>query len=81
MNTQNPKSYLLENVEGKYQDTPQKAALFEFWFGWDSKWINLDSEAGNELVVVGEWMPVSIFKYTEINLLIKANGLEDSKGW
>ena len=79
-----PKSYLLENVDGNYQDvTAQKASIFRsLGLVADSKWMNLDDEAGKELVVVGEWMPVSIFKYNGDKFeLIKANGLEESKGW
>ncbi len=48
----------------------------------DLKWVNLDSDPALELVVVGEWMPVSIFKFQGGKMTnVTANfGLEKSNG-
>lgn len=71
-----PPSYLLIN-DGKAHFTDQIAALAPSLQKWgmvtDAAWIDLNADNKKELVVVGEWMPVSVFS--------NANGkLENSTG-
>jgi hypothetical protein len=59
-----PSSYLLVN-DGKGNFTNQISALApsleKIGMVTDALWIDLDGDTENELVVVGEWMPVSVF--------------------
>ena len=69
-----PKSYLLVN-DGKGHFTNQIAslapALEKVGMVTDAAWIDLNGDGKNDLVVVGEWMPVTVF--------INANGKFDNK--
>jgi len=46
----------------------------------DAQWTDLDGDGHPELVVVGDWMPVTIFSYTN-GKLIKTKELPNSSGW
>jgi hypothetical protein len=59
-----PRSYLLVNDgTGKFKDaTPSLApALQSAGMITDAAWVDLNSDGKEDLVVVGEWMPVSVF--------------------
>ncbi|PIB30416.1 hypothetical protein BFP77_04585 [Maribacter sp. 4U21] len=49
----------------------------------DSEWIDLDGDGWKELVLSGEWMPITIFKNDEGKLrnATKKYGLSESNGW
>ena len=58
-----PKSYLLENKDGKFEDVTQKKALGLSNIGMvtDAIWTDKDGDKDLDLIVVGEWMaPYSI---------------------
>lgn len=61
-------SYLLENVSTsssiKFVDATKKAlpALQAIGLVTSSTWIDFDQDGWNDLVVVGEWMPIKFFK-------------------
>ncbi len=59
-----PRSFLLVN-DGKGHFTDQTAklapALAQLGMVTDAVWIDLNHDSRQELVVVGEWMPVSVF--------------------
>jgi beta-lactamase superfamily II metal-dependent hydrolase len=60
-----PSSYLLINQKnGTFKDEIGSRApdLKNSYRITDALWVNLDSNEEKELVVVGEWMPVTIFK-------------------
>jgi len=69
-----PNSYLLVN-DGKGHFTNQIASLAptleKIGMVTDAAWIDLNGDGKNDLVVVGEWMPVTVF--------INANGKFDNK--
>jgi len=67
-----PRSVVLQNNGGKFSDvTSQVAGAFErCGMVTDLAWNDLDGDGQKELVVVGEWMPVSVYK-------LKNNKLED----
>ncbi|HET6569824.1 MAG TPA: FG-GAP-like repeat-containing protein [Rhodothermales bacterium] len=77
-----PRSYLLENVGGRFRDvTPD--ALRQPGLVTDAAWGDLTGDSTAELVLVGEWMPIRIFRYmgktfTEIT---EAAGLGQTNGW
>lgn len=75
--------YLLENKgNNRYEFSSQKA-LQNIGLITDAAWEDLDNNGIKELVVAGEWMPISVFKI-ENGKLINATqefGLENSNGF
>ena len=49
----------------------------------DAKWTDIDSKEGKELVVVGEWMPISVFGFENGAFVNKTDelGLSQTGGW
>ncbi|MAW94674.1 MULTISPECIES: VCBS repeat-containing protein [unclassified Leeuwenhoekiella] len=49
----------------------------------DADWVDIDNDSWPDLVLAGEWMPISIFKNTEGTLknVTQEAGLADSNGW
>ncbi len=81
-----PRSYLLHNDgTGRFVDvTKERApALAEVGMVSDAAWLDHDDDGVLDLVVVGEWMPVTLFaqrdgRFTD---LTRTAGLGDSRGW
>ncbi len=74
-----PRSFLLENDNGQWTDaTPE--ALAGMGMITDATWTDLDDDSDQDLIVVGDWMPVQIFKNNNgvINYLTP---VKDTKGW
>jgi hypothetical protein len=82
-------SYLLENVsEGsavKFINASPKIAPFleEIGMVTDASWTDIDEDGWTDLVLTGEWMPITVLKndggyFTNISEKV---GLEDSRGW
>jgi hypothetical protein len=82
-------SYLLENVsEGstvKFVNASPKIAPFleEIGMVTDASWTDIDQDGWTDLVLTGEWMPITVLKndggyFTDITAKV---GLEDSRGW
>lgn len=46
----------------------------------DAQWADIDGDGSKELIVVGDWMPVTIYKYTE-GKLKKIREIANSSGW
>ena len=80
------RSYLLENNgDGIFKDISEKYLGDTRFMGMvtDSEFIDIDNDNTKELIVVGEWMPVKIFKFLQNKLvditdslgLSKTNGL------
>lgn len=83
---QSPKSYLLKNLgNNKYEDVTKQFAPELEYLGMvkDAAWIDLDLDGNMDLVVVGEWMPISIFTHKNGMLINQTQsfGLEKSSGW
>lgn len=74
-----PRSYLFKNDGGNWMDvTP--ATLGNAGMVTDAAWADADSDGDKDLVVVGDWMAITIFK-NEKGFLKDATTLPGSNGW
>ena len=80
-----PPSTLLKNDgHGRFTDVTAQVApdLARVGMVTDALWIDVDGDHREDLVVVGEWMPVTIFHNTGTRLeRVATRGLEQSAGW
>ncbi|MEC3966211.1 VCBS repeat-containing protein [Flagellimonas halotolerans] len=82
-----PKSMLLQNKGGtgefKFVEDPKNTALKELGMVTAALWTDIDNDDWIDLIVVGEFMPVRIFKNNRGSLMELSNehGLENSYGW
>ena len=80
-----PASFLLENRAGKYVDVTATLApdLARVGMVTSAAWSDLDADGTAELIVVGEWMPVTIFQRSGAGYAnVTADyGLEQTQGW
>jgi hypothetical protein len=81
-----PTSYLLENDgRGNFSIVTEKYApdLADVGMVTDAKWLDYNKDRKLDLVVVGEWMPVALFRNTGSRLVdvTKQVGLEKTNGW
>lgn len=77
-------SLLLINDEGRFSNGNRKFAREFKDLGMvnDGRWVDVDADGWTDLVVVGEWMPVTIFKNNEGVLEKEQNSsLENTTGW
>jgi hypothetical protein len=80
-----PVSVLLRNDGGKFTNVTAEMSegLITVGMITDAKFADLDQDKIPELVVVGEWLPVTVFKQTDgkyVNVT-DAMGLADQTGW
>ncbi|HEY7194596.1 MAG TPA: VCBS repeat-containing protein, partial [Gemmatimonadales bacterium] len=82
-----PPSTLLRNGgggRGNFTDVTAQVApdLAQVGMVTDALWIDVDGDNRLDLVVVGEWMPITIFHNTGTRLArVTTKGLEHSTGW
>ncbi len=82
-----PPSILLRNDGnggGHFTDVTAQVApeLATIGMVTDALWIDVDGDKKEDLVVVGEWMPITVFRNTGTKLERMATpGLEHSAGW
>ncbi|MCY7378662.1 MAG: VCBS repeat-containing protein [Gemmatimonadaceae bacterium] len=81
-----PRSMLLRNDgRGRFTDVTAKAApgLDHIGMVTDAVWRDVDRDGRQDLIVVGEWMPITIFRNAGGGRLerITVRGLEKSDGW
>ncbi|TAK45116.1 MAG: hypothetical protein EPO28_04045 [Saprospiraceae bacterium] len=78
-------SVLLENVNGKFQDaTATKAPGFQaLGMVTDAIWTDLNGDNVPDLLITGEWMPITVFLQTGGKFVNKTTGfgLENTTGW
>jgi len=82
---QTPRQYLLENDgNGNFQDITESIAPDFQYIGnaKDFLFIDINNDNQKDLIVVGHWMPITIF-INERNKFLKLdfNGLEKTNGW
>jgi len=80
-----PRSYLLENKKGIFEDVTDQIApqLGTPGMVTSAVWSNIDGDDTKALILVGEWMPISIFEKqgdTFVNATSDYN-LEKTSGW
>ena len=79
-------SYILQNDgKGNFQNVTESVApaLKELGLITDATWQDIDGDQDPDLMVVGEWMPIRIFKNDNGQLVesTEAAGLAQSNGW
>jgi len=78
-----PSSVLLLNYgRGIFVNATQSMAtdLLNLGMVTDAQWCDIDGDGKNELIVLGDWMPVTILKYSE-GKLKRIKELPQSSGW
>jgi hypothetical protein len=80
-----PASYIVRNDHGKFTDVTHSTndSLSSIGMVTASVWSDIDGDTWPDLILVGEWMPVTIFKNQRGKLIniTKAAGLADHIGW
>lgn len=78
-----PKSYLYHNDGRANFEEVVLEDLNQMGMVTDAIWIDLNGDGWKELVVVGEWMPVTVFDNNNgiLKKRMDARGLEHSTGW
>ena len=75
-------SHLLENRNGTYHDVTGQIApgLLDLGLVTAAVWTDTNSDGLQDLVVVGEWMPITMFEQVN-GRFEKKNHLDNSTGW
>ena len=80
-----PSSVLLRNDgRGTFTDVTAQVApdLAHIGMVTDALWVDVDGDRRLDLVVVGEWMPITVFRNTGSKLVrVATRGFEHSAGW
>jgi hypothetical protein len=80
----NPKNFILKNTAGKFTDVTAQVCpqLEEIGMVTDALWSDFDMDGKLDLVLTGEWMPVSFLKNkgTAFSTL-KSSGIDNHTGW
>jgi enediyne biosynthesis protein E4 len=81
-----PRSVLLQNDgHGRFTDVTDRVApeLAHVGMVTDATWTDVDGDGRLDLVVVGEWMPITIFHNAGGGKLVRqaTPGLDHSQGW
>jgi hypothetical protein len=82
---QPPASAILENQGGRFTDVTDKVCprLKTLGMVRSALWTDIDNDDRVDLVIVGEWMPITIFKNADgkFTNTTGAAGLTESAGW
>ncbi|MDQ2720209.1 MAG: VCBS repeat-containing protein [Bacteroidota bacterium] len=78
-----PQSFLLKNIGGKFVDVTEKycPGLKHIGMVTDALWTDFDNDGKIDLIVVGEWMPVTFFRNTGTSFVKVKTGIENHTGW
>jgi hypothetical protein len=81
-----PQSVLLKNDgRGHFTDVTDRAApgLAHIGMVTDAVWKDIDGDSRPDLIIVGDWMPITVFRNAGSGKLVKRDvpGLEKSNGW
>ncbi|MFK7933699.1 MAG: FG-GAP repeat domain-containing protein, partial [Saprospiraceae bacterium] len=75
-----PESYILENQNGKFiENTPAK--LKNIGMVTDALWTDFDTDDDLDLILVGEFMPITIFKNEDRKIVNSVIEIPNSNGW
>jgi enediyne biosynthesis protein E4 len=78
-----PSSVLLKNLgNGKFSDVTSSVApdLLDMGMVTDAAWGDIDGDGKKEMIIVGDWMPVTIMRY-ENGRFHKSGEIPNSSGW
>ncbi|MBK7408160.1 MAG: VCBS repeat-containing protein [Saprospirales bacterium] len=79
------KSFILRNDKGRFTDITAEVApeLAEPGMVTDAQWLDWDKDGDLDLIVVGEWMPLSFFENTggQLRNVTVEKGMENTAGW
>lgn len=79
------KSYILRNDKGYFKDVTETIApdLLQAGLVTDAVWTDLDGDDALDLVVVGEWMPVTVLENRSGHFTnsTESLGLQETTGW
>jgi hypothetical protein len=73
-----PRSYLLLNENGNWRDIASPP-LANLGMVTDAVWADIDADGDNDLVVVGDWMAVHVFKNDKG--FLNETSIANSEGW
>ncbi len=80
-----PRSYLLQNEKGIFQDVTQTVApdLLEIGLVNSAIWTDYDKDGTNDIVIAGEWMPITVLRNSggQFKDVTEELGLADTNGW
>jgi len=78
-----PQSYLLENEKGIFRKSTKEIAskLNQIGMVTDALWIDFDNDQDKDLIVLGEWMPITIFENQKGQLEAKPIIVKGTNGW
>ncbi|NJB72242.1 hypothetical protein GGR42_002733 [Saonia flava] len=79
-----PRSYFLENTNGKFKDVTKDIApeFLEVGIVNDLIFSDYDSDGDKDLIVVGEWMPITVFDFSNGVFSKKIiSEFKDTNGW
>ena len=81
-----PKSFILQNNNGIFKNITEQVFpnMSNIGLVTDAQWADLDNDGFDDLVVVGEWMPITIFKNEggrKLNDVTATFNLFSTKGW
>ncbi|RDC61826.1 hypothetical protein AHMF7616_00415 [Adhaeribacter pallidiroseus] len=81
-----PRSYiLLNNGQGQFRDATKEIApqLERVGLVTDAAWVDLNQDKKSELVLVGEWMPITVFSNTNNKLIENTSAyfFKSCRGW
>ena len=75
-------SHLLENRNGKFIDVSNDKApdLSGLGMVTAANWSDYNNDGKTDLIIVGEWMPITLFTQTNSGSFIKST-ISNSEGW
>ncbi len=80
-----PKSYLLENQDGKFKDVSSKLGITGGYIGMvtSALWTDLNGDPLPDLIITGEYMPITVLinEGTKFNNRTADYQLENTSGW
>ncbi|HKR03019.1 MAG TPA: VCBS repeat-containing protein [Bacteroidia bacterium] len=82
---ESPRSYILRNDKGKFTDVTEEICKELMYPGLvcNALWTDYNNDGYPDLIIAGQWMPVSVFKNENGKLknITKGSGLDSSNGW
>jgi hypothetical protein len=80
-----PRSYILRNERGRFVDVTEQVnpELAKLGMVSDALWTDFDGDGQVDLLIAGEWMPLSFFKNNNgvLKNVTAASGVGHLKGW